>query len=154
MEQDSERSARESLGDDIDAIFEFWKVRHGFTRAKLDAKRRSKIRQRLCDRYTRQDLMDAVEGCALSPFHMGSNDRHAVYNDIELICRDAKHVDMFIQLKLRDDAAKAKAAARAKAQREAEERERIERQQRAAARANGAHPLMDHPMWMRRKTGT
>jgi hypothetical protein len=128
-----EPSAEEKLvrmHDEIDAIFNYWKVRFGHARAKLDQKRRSKIRQRLCDGYKSKDLIDAIEGCALSAFHCGQNDRSAVYNDIELICRDAKHVDMFIQLFEKDRVAKARAAALAKQKREEEERLARERAER------------------------
>lgn len=124
--------ARESQGAIIKRIFEMWKVRTGHSRAKLDDKRRSKIRQRLCDGYTEKDLLDAIEGCALSPFHCGKNDMSTVYNDIELICRDAKHVDQFITIYERDKAMRARQMAAAKQARE--EAERLQREREARQR--------------------
>ena len=41
------------------------------------------------------DLMAAVDGCAKTPHNMGQNDRGERYDDLELICRDAAHVDRF-----------------------------------------------------------
>lgn len=121
----------ESQGSIIERIFEVWKARHGYARARLDNKRRQKIRQRLCDRYTEQDILDGIEGCALSPFHMGQNERHAVYNDIELICRDAKHLDGFIKTRADHDAKKKQAIMKRRAEREEEERLDRERRERA-----------------------
>lgn len=122
-----EKSAANS--DSVQSVFEFWRVRMGHPRARLDQKRRQKIRQRLLDGYSAQDLIDAIEGCALSPFHMGTNDRHTVFNDIELICRDAKHVDQFLRINDEQKARRAQAAHRERLQREYEERKRAELQQ-------------------------
>lgn len=130
-EIDSTERVRQTLAD-INEIFVYWRVRMGHPRACLDQKRRSKIRQRLCDGYKKQDLLDAIEGCALSTFHMGQNDRSTVYNDIELICRDAKHVDQFLKVHETHKAKKAQAAARVKA--EAEERARLDRERAERAR--------------------
>jgi hypothetical protein len=143
--------ATESLArtlSNINEIFEFWRVRMGHTRARLDQKRRSKIRQRLCDGYKLQDIIDAIEGCALSTFHMGQNDRSTVYNDIELICRDAKHVDQFIKIWETEKAKRARRAAEERARKE--ESDRIERERQARrARAEGGDNI--RPIWGRTK---
>jgi len=89
-------SASES--DPVAVVFAHWQNVMQHPRAKLDDKRRRKIRDRLKDGYTVDDLMQAVDGCKRSPHHMGENDRGAVYDDIELICRDAPHLDKFIKL--------------------------------------------------------
>ena len=107
-------------------VFEYWQMRMGSPRSKLDQKRRRKIKQRLLDGYSAQDLIDAIEGCALSDFHMGKNDRSSVYNDIELICRDACHVDKFISLRTKIETEKKRAAHNAKQQAEYVERKRQE----------------------------
>jgi len=121
----------------IQHVFEHWRVRMGKPRARLDQKRRSKIRQRLCDGYSVQDLIDAIEGCAISPFHNGAEQRHqnerysatAVYDDIELICRDAKHVDQFISLIERDTKRRAQDAARERERKAYEDRKLAELRQ-------------------------
>lgn len=120
----------ESQAAVIDRIFEFWKVRTGHARARLDQKRRSKIRQRLCDGYKERDLLDAIEGCCLSKFHMGANENSTVYNDIELICRDAKHIDDFLMRFEQDKATKARALSRKKFEAQEEERRRREAEER------------------------
>ncbi len=60
---------------------------------KRTAVRMSKIGARLSDGYTPDDLKGAVDGCMASKHH-----RDGGYLDIELICRDQKHVEMFLQL--------------------------------------------------------
>jgi len=129
---------QESQAEIIDRIFGFWKVRTGHARARLDQKRRSKIRQRLCDGYKERDLLDAIEGCCLSQFHMGQNDRQSVYNDIELICRDAKHIDDFIMRFEQERAKKARAVAHAKFTKAEEER----RQREVDERRGQARPTV------------
>ena len=79
-------------------VFNHWQQAMNHPRAKLDDKRRKKIAARLKDGYTVDDLKAAVDGCKKSPHHMGQNDTRTVYDDIELICRDASHVDKFIAL--------------------------------------------------------
>ena len=87
------------MKDTVLRIFEHWQVIHESHRSKLDSKRDRAVRDRIRDGYTEQDLLDAIEGCALSDFHMGNNDRRQRYNDLSLICRDAAHVDRFIETK-------------------------------------------------------
>lgn len=79
-------------------IFDLWCSAMNHPHAKLDRKRRAKIRDRLKDGYTEDQLKTAIAGCRNSPHHMGQNDRGTVYDDLELICRDASHVDKFIKL--------------------------------------------------------
>jgi hypothetical protein len=66
-------------------------------RAKLDKKRRNKIIQALNLGYQAAELKQAINGCKETPFNMGQNERGQRYDDIELILRDASHIDRFIQ---------------------------------------------------------
>lgn len=93
-------------------VFDYWRQVMGHPRAKLDDKRKRKIRARLKDGYTIEDLKAAIDGCKRSPHHMGQNDRGTVYDDIELICRDAPHVDRFINLAHNPDMAQLSGAGR------------------------------------------
>ena len=61
----------------------------------LDAKRVRAIKARLKDGYTVDDLYRAVDGCSMSPYHQGVNESGSIYDDIELICRNAVNVDKF-----------------------------------------------------------
>ena len=97
-------------------VFIYWRETMNHPRAKLDEKRRRKIRDRLKDGYTVSDLMRAIDGCKRSPHHMGDNDRATVYDDIELICRDAPHVDKFLKLADEPDMTRMSDAARKTAQ--------------------------------------
>ena len=82
---------------EVREVFDYWREVHDHPRAKLDDKRYRAIRARFSDGYSTDDLKTAVAGCLKSPHHQGENDRATVYDDIELICRSAKHVDQFIR---------------------------------------------------------
>ncbi len=85
----------------IDDVFNYWKTFMNHPRAKLDDKRRNKIRDALKLGYTKEDLIDAIHGCAKDPWCMGQDPRNSkVFDDIELIVRDAKHIDNFIKINL------------------------------------------------------
>lgn len=90
-----EMSRREA---EIVDIFEFWKGLLSNARSRLDANRKKKINERLRDGYSVEDVKLAIIGCALSEWHRGANDRHTRYQDIELICRDANHLDKFLEI--------------------------------------------------------
>lgn len=80
------------------SVFDFWKLEMGHPRAGFDGKREKAVTARLKAGYSVDDLQDAVKGCKLSPYHMGENERQTVWDDIELICRDAAHVEKFIAI--------------------------------------------------------
>jgi len=80
---------------DVEEVFNFWKEELKHQKSKLDSSRERLIRARLKDGYSVADLKEAVTGCKNSPFHQGENKDRKKYDGIELICRDAAHVDMF-----------------------------------------------------------
>jgi hypothetical protein len=84
--------------DEVSEVFEYWKIRLNKPKSKLDKARARKIQERLKDGYTVQDLQTAVDGCSHSAFHNGDNSSRTSYLDISLICRDAEHVDRFVQI--------------------------------------------------------
>ena len=79
-------------------VFDYWQKFHNHPQAKLDDKRSRAIKARLKDGYSVGELCKAVEGCKYSEYHQGKNDSGTVYDDIELICRNATNVDKFIVL--------------------------------------------------------
>lgn len=85
-----------STAAQVKLVFQFWQEHLNHPKSVLDSKRERVIAARLKDGYSVDDLTAAVRGCALTPYNMGDNDRKQVYDDIELVCRDAKHVEMFI----------------------------------------------------------
>lgn len=84
--------------DVVPRIFEFWQEVMKSPTSKLDKKRIDLIRKALDLGYTARQLCEAVRGCALSPFHMGDNDRKTKYNGVNLIFRSADNIDKFILL--------------------------------------------------------
>ena len=86
--------------DPVNEIFRAWVVSTGRTnRAVLGAKRRRVIEQALRV-YPASEVLLAVDGWRHSPHHRGENDRGVKYNDLELLLRDEKHIEMFRDLAL------------------------------------------------------
>lgn len=84
--------------DPASKVFEAWIEAAGKTgRTVLTPERRRLILKQLKD-YPLDDVLDAVRGWRWSAHHRGENDRGTVYNDLELVLRDAKHVEMFRDL--------------------------------------------------------
>lgn len=78
-------------------IFEYWKaVMSKDNSVKPTAGRMSKIKARLKDGYTEEQIKSAIDGCKSSSHHMGKNDSGKVYDCLTLICRSAEKLDMFI----------------------------------------------------------
>lgn len=86
--------SRENDAAAIERVFEHWKSTHQHPRAVLDAKRRKLISNALKN-YSEADLCQAITGYRNSPHHMGTDPRGngTAYNAIELLLRDAQHVD-------------------------------------------------------------
>jgi hypothetical protein len=80
-------------------VFEYWRNAMNKTNgAKLTAGRRDKIKARLKDGYTYEQMTRAIDGCLNSPFHMGDNDSGAQYNDITLIFRSGDKLEQFMAI--------------------------------------------------------
>lgn len=94
---DNHNDTKISLVEQARRVIGFWREHMKHPKAALDTKREKAITARLRDGYSVDDLILAVKGCKLTPHNMGKNDRNQVYDDIELICRDAAHVDRFIR---------------------------------------------------------
>lgn len=78
----------------IQEVFDYWKLVMGKKRAVLDSKRSRDIGWAIAI-YGVDGAKEAIDGCKLSPFHMGDNDRDTVYNDVTLIFRDAERIERF-----------------------------------------------------------
>ena len=59
---------------------------------------RSKLITVAVNQYGADMVKQAVRGCSLSPWHMGQNPTGTRYTDIELILRDAGHIERFASL--------------------------------------------------------
>ena len=77
-------------------IFDFWKLTFNKSRVSMDAKREAAIGWAIYT-YGIEACRQAILGCASSPFHMGQNKAGKKYDGIDLIFRDAEHVEMFLE---------------------------------------------------------
>lgn len=86
------------IDNNVKEIFEFWRDTMCKTMStKLDAKRRTAIKNRLKDGYDVDYIKTAIVKCSQTPHNMGHNDRKQKYNDIELICRNASNLERFAE---------------------------------------------------------
>lgn len=81
---------------EVQEIFAYWQASLSHPTAKLTAERRRKVEARLRQGYTVEQIKQAIDGCAASPFHRGENDEGRVYDDLELICRSGSKLENFI----------------------------------------------------------
>ncbi len=92
----------------VERVFEHWKTTHGHPKATIDLKRTKKIREAL-KAYSEADVCMAITGYLNSPHHMGENDRNTKFTDLELLIRDAAHIDAGIKFYENPPAPKSKA---------------------------------------------
>lgn len=64
---------------------------------------RAKLITVAVNQYGAPMVKQALRGCSLSPWHMGQNPSGTLYNSIELILRDAEHIERFASLAASDD---------------------------------------------------
>ena len=94
----SQASKAASVAEDqIQEVFNYWKASCSKPRSILDDKRRLCIGAAIHD-YGLEQCKNAIEGCTLSDFHMGRNKSNKKYNDVELILRDARHIEQFLDM--------------------------------------------------------
>lgn len=92
---------------DVELVFSHWQAVMNHSHAKLDKKRKRVINEALKMGYDAVQLCDAISGCAKTPFNMGENERGQRYDSLQLILRDADHIDRFIQNHVKPPQAKA-----------------------------------------------
>lgn len=86
-----------SEGQQVAAVFTYWRERREEMLgvgdgpvARMTDKRAGKIRARLKEGYTVEQLKQAVDGLLGSAWHVQRG-----FNDLEMACRDQEHVDRF-----------------------------------------------------------
>ncbi len=89
-------NSQNSVADSIAAVFEHWKKVMKHPRAKLDFKRQTLIQKALGWGYSVEDLCYAITGCFRTPFYTGDNKQGEYYTGLDVILRDADHIDKFI----------------------------------------------------------
>lgn len=84
--------------DPVRRVFDAWIASTGRTgQTQLSPKRRRLITAALKG-YPLDDVLDAVKGWRQSAHHRGENQQRTVYNDLELLLRDAEHIERFRDL--------------------------------------------------------
>lgn len=63
--------------------------------ARLDAKGRTAVAAAIAD-YGIETCRRAIDGCAMSDFHMGRNKQNKRYDSLELIFRDHGKIEQFL----------------------------------------------------------
>jgi hypothetical protein len=81
--------------EQIIEVFNFWVQTFKKRVCALDKKRYIAIGNAI-HFFGVDNCKDAITGCTHSDFHMGRNASQKVYNEIELILRDAEHVERFL----------------------------------------------------------
>lgn len=81
----------------VQIVFDAWRESTGKAKAQFTAERQRVVVKAL-KTYPVDDLVDAVRGWRHSRHHRGENDAHTVYNDIELLLRNARNVEKFRDL--------------------------------------------------------
>lgn len=89
--------AQQRLADER-AVFEAWRVEHAHPNAKLNDSKRQKIRARLSEGYTANDLIQAIKNAKLDRHLMGNNDRDTAYDGIETLLKNGSMVERLIEL--------------------------------------------------------
>lgn len=90
-EREGEKNPPPPQGGAI-AVFDHWRIVFSHPKSILDDKRRRLIDARL-KQFSVDNLRAAIDGYKLSPFHQGENKDGKVFDSIELIMRDAQHVE-------------------------------------------------------------
>jgi hypothetical protein len=74
-------------------LFAYWRERCDRPRAKLGPDRRAKIKARLAEGHTIEEIRRAIDGAASAP-HV--SDAGLRFDDIELVCRSGSKLELFI----------------------------------------------------------
>jgi hypothetical protein len=87
------------LSAQVREVFDYWvsqcRPNHR-VRPVLSPERDRKIRKAL-ETHGLEVCLAAIDGVLRSDWHMGRNPRAKEYNDISLVLRDAKHIEMFAE---------------------------------------------------------
>lgn len=81
----------------IQHIFEYWKTVFNHPDAELDDERVTNIRKGLSLNFTVEQLCQAIRGCSQTPYYMGVNERHEVFDGLHVIFKNANQIERFIK---------------------------------------------------------
>lgn len=83
---------------DVSSVFEEWKRILNHPKAQLDEKRKKRIKARLKEGFSADDLKKALRGVLKSPYHLGQNASKTRYDGIDTVFRDRAQVEKFMEL--------------------------------------------------------
>jgi len=89
----------DGTADLVQEVFEYWQRQCNHPRAKLDKKRKGKIKAMMKEGFDETDLMDAIDGVMRSEYHVKEG-----YTDIITIFRDVPQVEKFKEIFRRTEA--------------------------------------------------
>jgi len=103
---DEDSKVRDRHAATAGRLYSYWADRMGVSEGGMRRKRSTtagrrrvgKVRARLAEGYSEEQIQVAIRGCAASPWHMGDNPRGIRYDDLELICRDGEHLRKFAEI--------------------------------------------------------
>lgn len=80
-------------------IFTYWvsEIKSSARRKPVFSEKRRKLIEKALATYGAEACFLAIDGCKASPWHMGENPQGVKYNDIELIFRNEKNIERFIE---------------------------------------------------------
>ena len=78
------------------SIFGHWQKVMEHPQARLDGSRQKSIREALAMGYSVAELCQAIDGCRLTPYNMGLNDRGQRYDGFHIVFKSADQIDRFI----------------------------------------------------------
>lgn len=99
MGDESEKTVAEEIiqdepqADPVRKVFTHWQKEHHHLSAKLDDKRRKRIKARLAEGFTADELCRAISGAKGDSWLMGKNPSKKRYDGIDTLLRDAAQVE-------------------------------------------------------------
>lgn len=91
---DRTRTRDDDPADTIGELFAYWQQTCGHPSARPSPERTSKVKARLKDGYTPDQIRTAIDGAARAPFVSPDNGKR--FDDLELICRTGAKLEDFI----------------------------------------------------------
>lgn len=81
----------------IQHIFEHWKITLNHPEAQLDADRITVIQKGLALNFSIDQLCQAITGCSRTPYYMGVNERHEIFDGLHVIFKNRHQIERFIR---------------------------------------------------------
>jgi hypothetical protein len=87
------------IASDVRRVFEAWQKIHNHPGSKLDRNRANRIKARLREKFTADQLIEAIKNAKNDRFLMGENEHGRVYDGIETLLKSTAQVERLQALK-------------------------------------------------------